>query len=138
MTAAFSDPQIEATFNSYPAPVRKPLLRLRDIIFATARETSGVGELLETLKWGQPAYLPVRPRTGTTIRIDSVKGSASRYAAYFHCQTTLVATFRELYPREFSFQGNRAIVLSADDELPLEAFKHCVAMALTYHRRPAS
>lgn len=75
MKVPFSDPQVEATFNSYPALVRKPLLKIRDIIFATAQETRGVGELIETLKWGQPAYLPVKQRVGTTIRVDARKGS---------------------------------------------------------------
>lgn len=135
MKMPFSDPQVEAVFNSYPTLVRKPLLKVRDIIFATARETRGVGELIETLKWGQPAYLPGKQRTGTTIRVDALKGSAAKYAVFFHCQTTLISTFRELYANDFSFQGNRAIVLSAGDELPLNAFKHCVAMALTYHKQ---
>jgi hypothetical protein len=58
---------------------------------------------------------------------------------YFHCQTNLVETFRELYP-ELRYSGNRAILLDAKEKLPEAALGHCVALALTYHlrkRRPA-
>jgi len=87
--------------------------------------------LEETLKWGQPSYLT--PQTNSsTIRIDSVKPEAGQYAVYFHCQTNLVETFRELYP-ELRFSGNRAILLDAKDKLPEAELRHCVALALTYH-----
>jgi hypothetical protein len=131
------DPAVRAVFDAHPAPLRRALLALRQLILKTAAQTSGVGSLIETLKWGEPAYLPAKPRVGTTIRINTVKGSADRYAAYFHCQTTLVPSFRRLYRDEFRFEGNRAIVFSLHDEVPQDAFRHCVAMALTYHLRRA-
>jgi hypothetical protein len=52
---------------------------------------------------------------------------------YFHCQTDLVATFRELYPGELNCVGNRSIVLNAEDRIPEPALRHCLALALTYH-----
>jgi hypothetical protein len=61
-----------------------------------------------------------------------VKPEAGQVAVYFHCQTNLVETFRELYP-ELSFGGNRSILLNAGDKLPAAALRHCVALALTYH-----
>jgi Domain of unknown function (DU1801) len=138
MSRVFSDPQVEAAFHACPALLRGPLLNLRDIIFSTAAGTARVGKLIETLKWGQPAYLPAQPRTGSTIRIGALKGAPNNYAAFFHCQTTLVSTFRQLHRDELSFEGNRAIVFSVDHDLPTEAFRHCVSLALTYHRRPAA
>jgi len=51
----------------------------------------------------------------------------------FHCQTDLIETFRELYPRELSYGGNRSILLNAEDDVPEPALRHCVALALTYH-----
>jgi len=57
---------------------------------------------------GQPSYLTAESKSGSTIRIDQVKAEAGQYAVYFHCQTDLVETFRELYP-ELSYSGNRAI-----------------------------
>jgi Domain of unknown function (DU1801) len=131
--APFGDPAVKAVFDAYPAAVRGPLLKLRHLILSTAKDTPGVGEMIETLKWGQPAYLPTRPRTGTTVRIDALKGRGARYAALFHCQTTLIATFRERYGDAFSFDGNRAMVFSAGAPIPERAFRHCIALALTYH-----
>ncbi len=135
-TQPFGEPNVKAVFDAYPAGLRAQLLKLRQLIFVTAAETDDVGELVETLKWGQPAYLTERPRTGSTIRIDAVKGQAKSYAMYFHCQTTLVSTFRELYSDNFVFQGKRALLFSLDDKIPQDALKHCIALALTYHSRP--
>jgi len=120
---------------AYPKPVRSKLLALRRLIFDTASTTYGVGQLEETLKWGQPSYLTPETNSGSTIRIDQVKSSASQYAVYFHCQTDLVATFRELYPREFRYGGNRSIVFDAGHAIDEPAFRHCLALALTYHLR---
>ena len=130
--AGFSDPAVDAVFSAYPGPIKAKLLALRRLIFDTARTTTGVGALQETLKWGQPSYLTAETRSGSTIRIDRVKSAANQYAVYFHCQTDLVSTFRELYP-ELNYGGNRCILLDAADELPQATLRHCVALALTYH-----
>lgn len=114
-------------------PLKAKLLALRRLIFDTAQATKGVGVLQETLKWGQLSYLTPQTKSGSTIRIDRVKSTANRYAVYFHCQTDLVETFRELYPRELSYDGNRSILLNAEDDVPEPALRHCVALALTYH-----
>jgi len=126
------DPAVDAVFNTYPKAVKAKLLALRRLIFDTARMTKGVGALQETLKWGQPSYLTTETKSGSTIRIDRIKSAADQYAVYFHCQTDLVATFRERYP-ELSYGGNRSIIFNAQDELPQAALRHCVALALTYH-----
>ena len=129
----FSDPAVEAVFAAYARSVRDPLQRLRALIFETARQTEGVGDLVETLKWGQPAYHPARPRVGTTLRIDAVKGRRDRYALFIHCQTSLADTFRSLYGDTLDIEGDRAIVFSTTAEVPRAAVKHCVSLALTYH-----
>lgn len=131
----FQTSDVEAVFNAYPPAVREKLLGLRRLIFDTALATEGVGPLQETLKWGQPSYLTARTKTGTTIRIDHVGSVPGRFAMYVHCQTNLVATFRELYPDVLSYEGDRAIVFDRDDEIPEEILRHCIALALTYHLR---
>ncbi len=128
-----SNPAVDEVFGGYPKPLKAKLLALRRLIFDTARTTQGVGRLQETLKWGQPSYLTPETKSGSTIRIDHVKPATNRYAVYFHCQTDLVETFRELYPTEFSYGGNRSILLNAEDAIPEQALRHCVALALTYH-----
>jgi hypothetical protein len=132
--AGFSDPAVGAAFATYPKPLRTKLLALRRMIFETAAATEGVGALQETLKWGQPSYLTAESKSGSTIRIDRMK-SGNQVAMYFHCQTDLVATFRELYPKDLTYSGNRAVIFGADDEIPEAALRHCVGLALTYHLR---
>ncbi|HEY3679452.1 MAG TPA: DUF1801 domain-containing protein [Bradyrhizobium sp.] len=138
--SGFADPAVAAAFEAYPKPLKTKLLALRRLILATAKATKGVGAVEETLKWGQPSYLTSETKSGSTIRIDQVKSATNQYAVYFHCQTNLIETFRELYPDEFNFGGHRCIILNADDDVPKPALRHCVALALTYHlnrRKPA-
>jgi len=123
---------VEAVFDAYPKPVKAKLLALRRLILDTAKTTKGVGLVEETLKWGQPSYLTPETKSGSTVRIDQVKAEPGQYAVYFHCQTNLVETFRELYP-ELRYGGNRCIFLDAADKVPEVELRHCVALALTYH-----
>ena len=131
------DPAVDAVFNAYPKAVKARLLALRRLILDTAKTTKGVGALQETLKWSQPSYLTTETKSGSTVRIDQIKTIPNQVAIYFHCQTDLVATFRELYP-ELNYGGNRSILLNADDKLPEPALRHCVGLALTYHLRKRS
>ena len=130
----FSNVEVAKVFEAYPADVRHRLLALRELIFRTASSTEGVGKLEETLKWGEPAYLTSQSKSGSTIRIDWKKARPSEYAMYFNCKTTLVETFKTLFPREFQFEANRAIVFKASKPVPTDSLAFCVAAALTYHR----
>lgn len=105
---------------------------MRDLILDTATATDGVGALVETVKWGEPAYLPMGLRIGTTVRIAPRRDTAEAVNLLFHCQTTLVDSFRQLYPETFTYEGNRALVLPVRGRLPAKALRHCVALALTY------
>jgi hypothetical protein len=126
------DAAVAAVFGGYPAAARERLLRLRELIIATAAATDGVGALEETLKWGQVSYLTPQTGSGTTVRID-VDRSSGQPAIYVNCQTSLVDGYREAYPEAFEYQGTRAVVLGpAPDEA---ALRHVVAQALTYHLR---
>ena len=125
---------VDAVFDACPAPFKTKLLALRRLILDTAKATKGGGRIEEALKWGQPSYLTVETGSGSTIRIDRVKSADNQVAVFFHCQTGLVDTFRELYPK-LSYSGNRAILLDAKQKLPEPALRHCVALALTYHQR---
>jgi hypothetical protein len=125
--------EVAAVFAAYPKDIKTKLMALRQLIFDVASRTDGVGELEETLKWGQPSYLTSQSRSGSLIRIDQVKSQEGKYAMYFHCQTTLVDTFKEMYRDVFEYEGNRSILFSVKDKLPAEALRQCITMALTYH-----
>jgi len=130
----FDDPAVKVVFAAYPPRLRARLLDLRELICAAAVDAK-VGALSETLKWGQPAYRPVKAKTGTTVRIDALRGADDKYALFVPCSTTLIASFRERYAREMVFEGKRAIIFSLDGKVPAKALKHCIGMALTYHAR---
>ncbi len=125
------NPAVSKKFASYPEPFKSKLLFLRQLVIDTARQTEGVGDIEETLKWGEPSYLV---KNGSTLRIDYKESSPNQYALYFHCQTKLVDTFKELYRDKFNFEGNRAIIFFEDDDIPTTELKHCITLTLTYHR----
>jgi hypothetical protein len=130
-----SDPGVKAAFASYPQEMRWALEDLRNTILDVADAVRGVGRIEESLKWGQPAYRPVAPRTGATVRIGPMPNSETDYALFFHCQTTLAEDFDALYPGVFNIVGNRALVFSLGDVAPDMPLRHCIALALAYHLR---
>lgn len=129
----FKDRDVEAVFANYPPDVRARLLRLRQLIFDTAASIAGVGPLEETLRWGEPSYLTTQSKSGSMVRIHWKPSDGDYYRVYFHCQTNLVATFRALYPIELQYDGNRSIALPRRDAAPIDALRHCITLALTYH-----
>ena len=129
--AKIANPEVARVFDGYPEPMRKKMLRLRQIVLDTAAETEGVNALEETLKWGEPSYLA---KGGSTIRMDWKARVPDQYAMYFNCNTSLIATFKDVYGDVFTFERNRAIIFGETDELPVTELKHCISLALTYHR----
>lgn len=126
--------EVKVAFSAYPPELRERLLELRRLVLETASVTGGAGEIEETLKWGEPAYLTSATRSGSTVRIAPVRGEPRQYGGFFNCQTSLVETFRHWFPRDLTFLGNRGIVFDIADPLPREAVTECVAAAFTYHR----
>lgn len=129
---AFTDRSVAAVFAAYPETLQAKLLALRQLILETAYSVVGSEHVTETLKWGEPSYLCP---TGSTVRMDWKPKSPAHYALYFHCQTTLVETFRELYRDELRFDGKRAILFDIDRKLPATIVAHCLELAFTYHQR---
>jgi Domain of unknown function (DU1801) len=129
------DAGVKAVFETYPLPVRKKLLQLRDVIFDVAQKTPGVGAVEEALRWGQPSYITSETGSGSTIRIDQFAREPSKYSVYFICTSGLIDTFKELYRDEMHFVGNRSIVFDVADRLPDDALRHCISLALTHHLR---
>ena len=127
-----SDDRVNLVFGSYPIQYQKVLLMIRELIFRTAAENKKVGTITETLKWGQPSYQTIETGSGTTIRIGRVNQSS--VALFVHCQTTLIDSFRTLFP-ELNYSKNRAIILDINEALPIKELAICIEMALTYKLR---
>lgn len=126
------DPQVAEVLDRYPEAVRAGLERLRALIVETAAETRDAGELVETLKWGQPSYLTIRPKSGTTIRIDRDTSGTGDIALFVNCQSTLVSDWRSLFP-DLVYGGDRSVHFSLNEPLPEDALRKMIAMAMTYH-----
>lgn len=120
--------EVKNKFDSYPEEIRILLYKVRQLILDIVEEQN-LSEFEETLKWGEPSYLV---RGGSTVRIDWKSNTPESYYIYFNCKTKLVETFRELYGELLVFEGNRAIVLSVNEELAIDAIKHCISLSLKY------
>lgn len=127
--------QTQLVFDGLSKDMAARLATLRTLILETAADNPAIGPLEETLKWGEPAYLTSATKSGTTVRINRHKKSDSEYAIYVHCQTDLVERYKQLYGDILKFEGARAVVFDVDQDIPTEAVKHCLAMALTYRLR---
>jgi len=125
------NPKVKEKFNAYPKNIKPKMKYLRSLIVETANECEAINEMEETLKWGEPSYLV---KDGSTIRMDWKTKSPEQYAMYFKCTSKLVLTFKEIYGDKFNYEKNRAILFKLDEEVPKEALKDCIRMALRYHK----
>lgn len=131
--APVCDAAVGEVFESIDQNCRSLLFGVRDLILATANELD-VGPLLETLKWGDPAYL-TPSGSGTTIRLNATRDIPHRPSLFFNCKTNLVTAFRAQFPGVFEFRSDRQLVLAPEAPLPIDELRVCVVAALTYHRR---
>jgi len=126
--------EVAAVFNSYPQKIKSKLMFLRQLIFDTAASIEGIGEIEETLKWGEPSYLTPESKSGSTIRIAYKESQKEHYSIFFKCTANLVPAFKEKFPEQFKYGGNRSLDFKINDEVPVKELKRCIALALTYHR----
>jgi len=119
-------------FQSYPEHIRPKMEYLRELILHVAASDDSIGELQETLKWGEPSFLTNASKSGTTIRIDWKPKKPKQYAIYLSCQTNLIDTYKTIFP-ELNYEGNRAIIFTVDQVIPEQEIRACVSMALKYH-----
>lgn len=121
---------LKEKFESYPDEVRWPLLLLRELIIDVAKEYD-LGSVEESLKWGELSYCV---KGGSAIRIGWRANSPEKCLVFFHCQTTLIETFKEIYGELFSYEGKRAIILDRSRLEAAQELKHCIGLALRYHK----
>jgi hypothetical protein len=118
--------------------VQDRLTELRKLVLEAAKSTPGVGPVVEELRWGQHSFLTSETGSGSTIRIDQWSREPETCAMFFHCQSGLVRTFKDLYGPTFRYEGERALLFRAGDHLPIAQLHHCISLALTHHLRKKS
>ena len=121
---------VKDTLQLYPENIQARILTIRASIFEIASEYPEIGDIEETLKWGEPSYLA---KSASTIRLAWKKSTPNKYGIYFNCKSKLIDTFKELYPTTFVYDGNLAIMIDVTEEVPQE-LNHCLLLALTYHK----
>ena len=124
---------VQACMITYPPQVQLRLQQIMDLIEQVALSHPNIGPLDTTLKWGQIALRPSRPRTGTTIRLDWEPDPEPHCLFFVHCQTDLIMRYESMFGDLFAYEGARAICIDDRDPLPYEALAECITLALTYH-----
>ncbi|MGG5332532.1 DUF1801 domain-containing protein [Enterococcus sp. AZ163] len=119
---------IQEFYPTYSEEMISKLEELQNLIWTIAKEQKKT--ISESSKWGQ---LSIVSEDGTPIRI--AKFSDNEIALFVHCQTTLIETWKNLFPDRLSFSGNRAVIVSVDSPLPASELQVCIDMALNYHAR---
>ncbi|ASM72631.1 MULTISPECIES: hypothetical protein [Roseobacteraceae] len=122
-----------STTAQWPTAARVRFDVLRATILAAAHDAS-VGTLTESLKWGQPAWRPAAPRTGSTLRLNWSAAAPDVLTAYVDCKTDLAERMARLYP-DLPNDGRRALGLAVTGPLADQAISHLAAMTFTYHRK---
>ncbi len=131
MAAQPLPPDVARVFDGMPDATEVCARALRDLVMTVADEV-GVAPVQETLKWGEPAYLP--GRAGTTVRISADKDGRT-CKLLVNCQTSLVDDWRHLFGDRLEFEGSRAVRIDPTGPLDTEALAVCIAGAFTYHQR---
>lgn len=126
-----TDPRVEQVFAKYPEHISAKMQWLRELVISTAKETSEISSLEETLKWGEPSFVT---KHGSTLRMDWKSKSPDQYAMYFQCTSRLVDTFRMVFDNKFKYEGKRAIVFGLDEKIPENELKECIKATLNYHK----
>lgn len=113
-------------------PARDALWVCRTIYHDTASDL-GIGALDETLKWQQPSWRPVRPRTGSTLRMGWDPQLPERLAFFVDCKTDLASRMRDIYSDFGENDGQRKISADLTRPLPQDAISHLAHMTFSYH-----
>ena len=127
----FRNTSVRDAYEALPEPKQAHLLKLRELVLDVADSLPLPGGVEETLKWGEPSYLPIKPKLGSTVRIGSF--DETHVALYFNCQTMLVENFRTLFGDKLKYSKNRAVLFDIGIPLPEQEIRMCTAMALRYH-----
>lgn len=126
---------VAAAYDAYPVEYRNRLLAIRRLILGVPNHHPEIGSLEETLKWGEPSYLPKKKNIGSTVRLNWRPAYGEKVGLFVMCSTPLISEFKTHYPDELEFEGKRCVWVPLKGALQVEPLKHCIALALTYHLR---
>ncbi len=129
--------QFRTRIDSWPDAAQQSLLTCRQMFHDIAAKAA-IGPLEESLKWGQPAWRPKKPRTGSTLRMDWSPKYPTHLSLFVDCKTDLAARIQNLYPTFPQNDGRRHLAFPLAAPLPEQAIAHLAEMTFGYHRKVAS
>ena len=130
MPALFAD-----HIHNWPDPAQHAFHACRSLFHASAKALD-VNPLDETLKWGQAAWRPKKPRTGVTLRLHWRADDPGKLGVFMDCKTDLAARMQTLYPDLPVNDGRRHVAIDLTAPLPEAALSHLAEMAFSYHLSP--
>lgn len=122
-------PDIAETIKDWPPQAQERFCQLRDLILAACPDT----DLIETLKWGEPAWLPAKRGVGSTLRVAWKAARPDQIGLFVNCKTTLCARVQEIYPKSFSYDGHRALRIDLSGPVDVQAIDHLARLTFHYH-----
>jgi hypothetical protein len=123
--------KVDEKYNSYPPQVKPKLIELRKLILNIANTVEEVDFIGEDLKWGEPSFLT--KSSGSTIRMDWKQKNPDSISLFVNCQTKLIAIFKELYPEDFEYVGNRELKIPLKKKYSKQKLSMCIELALKYN-----
>ena len=130
-------PDLLNTFALWPDAAQSHALAIRTTCWQVA-DAARTGALTESLKWGQPAWRPVKPRMGSTLRLSWNATTPHRLDLFVDCKTDLAARITARCPDAFDSDGRRRLSVATDLPLPMDALRQLAQLTFTYHRAKAA
>ena len=72
----------------------------------------------------------------TFTKIKKAREAVPKIKESENFKTSLLtkSNIKTIIPKTFSYETTRAIVFQIDDKVPTKELKHCISLALTYHK----
>jgi len=116
-----------------PTLHRRCVRQMRKNITQVTQRLPLCGQVTESLKWGHLSFATEKPKSGTPVRVSMHRDEPDTCVLSVHCQSRLIAQFREMYP-QLRYDKNRSLLVSSD-ALASAPVLHFLEMALMYHRQ---
>lgn len=121
------------TFALWPDTAQNAALAIRTLCWRVA-EAAETGPLSESLKWGQPAWRPQKPRIGSTLRLSWRADAPDHLDLFVDCKTDIAARVTNAFPQAFDSDARRRLTIATGVPMPSDALWHLARTTLTYHR----
>jgi hypothetical protein len=122
---------VEKKYALYPKEIRLKILDLRELILSIATNDTEIDFIGEELKWGEPSFLT--KTSGSTLRIDWKEKNQDKLSLYVNCRTRLISIFKELFPEEFVYIGNREVQMPLNGRYSKKKLAKCIELVLKYN-----